>query len=234
MDKELDLTETLRPGLDILANEIVISLKKRSRFKRNLEIYTPGLVLGRPDLSLLEYELARMEHLHAELGRYTYANQEAFTNVSGVELIIKRSPPESPICNFPTSLGDEVMDFYIGWIRESCRAGTDSNTFGETVTSDVAALMNLIERINLGKYVAEYKFQNDPETFRKSGGDAEKILGLIKNQKREEAVLNLASQLAAHYELDRNQAMNIFQWMIEETKKVEVEYIQRRLKLVST
>ena len=69
MQKDLNLDKSIRPGLDILANEIIISLKKRSRYKQNLEVYRPGLVRDYPALSLLLYELARMEQVHAELGR---------------------------------------------------------------------------------------------------------------------------------------------------------------------
>ena len=43
---DLDLQGTIRPGLDILANEIVIGLKKRSRFKANAAVYRKGLVLS--------------------------------------------------------------------------------------------------------------------------------------------------------------------------------------------
>jgi chorismate mutase len=229
MQKELDLKETLRPGLDILANEIVISLKKRSRFKQNPEIYKPGLVLGRADISLLEYELGRIEQLHAELGRYTYANQESYSDISGVDLIINRPPPESPICNYLTKSGPRIIEFYITWIKDSCLSGTDSNTYGESVTSDVNALLNILERVNLGKYVAEYKFRKNPEIFRKTRGDAEQIRNLIVKPEREKKVLEMASRLGEHYDFNREQAVNIFQWMIKTTVCIEIEYIRRRL-----
>jgi len=231
MEKELDLKQTIRPGLDILANEIVISLKKRSRFKQNLEIYLPGLVINLPDLSLLLYELARVEQQHAELGRYLYANQEAFTDVRGIEQVIRRKAPESPICNFPTNLGGDVIDYYIEWIRDACAPGTDSDTFGETVTADVNVLLNIFERINLGKYVAESKFKESPEAFRKSGGNPEVIKELVLHKEREDKVLEMVTRLADLYEFNRNQAQTIFRWIIDTTVKVETQYIQRRLNI---
>ena len=69
----LDLAGKIRPGLDILANEIVIALKKRSRFPTNEPVYKPGLILTRPSVSLLEHVLNNIETCHAELGRYTFA-----------------------------------------------------------------------------------------------------------------------------------------------------------------
>ena len=68
MEPGLDLKSSIRPGLDILGNEIIIALKKRSRLPANPQIYAPGLVRGQPDTSLLDYELARVERVHAELG----------------------------------------------------------------------------------------------------------------------------------------------------------------------
>ena len=231
MDKELNLEGALRPGLDILASEIVISLKKRSRYKQNLEIYRPGLVIGHDDLSLLEYELARMEELHAELGRYTYASQEAFTDVRHVPLIIRRQPLPCPIYNFATNLGPETIRFYLGWIETYCPAGSDSDTYGETVTTDVAALLNLFERINLGKYVAECKYKEAPERYRKTGGDPAIIERILADSEREAKVVEMAMRMAEQYDFDPAQARHVFEWLIRITLRVEIQYIKNRLSL---
>lgn len=229
MEHNLDLEHSLRPGLDILANEIIISFKKRSRYKQNPEIYRPGLVVGYPDISLLLYELAKMEAVHAELGRYTYSDQEAFTDVSGIPLIIKRESPPSPIVNIPTGKAEAVIGFYTGWIQTYCAPGTDSDTFGESVTSDVANLMNLMERITLGKFVAESKFQKDEARFRKTGGDTDQLRDIITHPEREERVLKMSEKLAEHYEFDAAEAKKIFLWLIKTTVDVQVRYILHRM-----
>ncbi|MBN1902463.1 hypothetical protein JW926_14145 [Candidatus Sumerlaeota bacterium] len=231
MEKELDLQNKLRPGLDILANEIIISLKKRIRYKQNLPIYESGLVKDHPELSLLEYELARVEELHAELGRYMYSDQESFTNVSGVPLIILRNAPPSPIYNIPTEMGKKTIEFYIQWIKQACPEGTDSDRFGETVTTDVANLLNLLERITLGKFVAESKFQEETEAFKNTGGEYGAIENLIRHPERENDVLRMAAQLARHYEFSEKEAIYMFQWLIDATVDVQVRYIQNRLNL---
>jgi len=230
MDKSLDLNGTIRPGLDILGNEIVIALKKRIRFKQNPEIYRPGLVLSRPDLSLLEYELGRVEQVHAELGRYRYATQEAFTDVSDVALTIRRPDPESPVRMIPSRQGEAIIRFYRGWVEDCCDPGSDSDTYGETVTADVAALQGVFERITLGKFVAEYKYGQEREKFRATGGDAEAMRELIINREREKNVLILARRLAEHYAFPPEQAERIFQWMIEITIAVEIQYIRERMR----
>ena len=231
MEKELDLKQTIRPGLDILANEIIISLKKRMRYKQNLQIYEPGLVKDHAHLSLLEYELARMEELHAELGRYSYSDQESYTDVGKVPLIILRNAPPSPIYNIPTEMGKKTIDFYIHWIKKACPEGTDSDKFGETVTTDVVNLLNLLERITLGKLVAESKFQEESEAFKNTGGKYGAIENLIRHPEREDEVLDMAAQLARHYEFSEKEAASVFQWLIDATIDVQVRYIQNRLKL---
>ena len=229
MDIELDLDGAIRPGLDILGNEIIIALKKRSRFKQNLEVYRPGLVLDHPELSLLEYELRRVEEVHAELGRYAYASQESFTELGPVKPIIKRPPPENPVQDIPSRVGGQIIQYYLGWIEECLEAGSDSDTFGETVTADVAALQGISERVNVGKYVAEYKFQQNPQAFRQAQGDPGALRRLVVNEEREKRVIDVGRQLAEHYGFDAEQACRIFRWKIQLTTDLEINYLQKRI-----
>ena len=223
----LDLDHSLRPGLDLLANEIVIALKKRTRFPRNPEIYRPGLVRTAPGATLLDYVLGGVERLHAELGRYTFASQESFTEVAGVEPVILRDPP-SPITRMSSGAEARVKAFYLAWVERACRAGSDSNTYGETVTADVEALLCILERVNLGKFVAESKFAELESEFRKADGDIEATKELLVRKGREAQVYELASRLASHYELDAELAHEVFAWMIETTIDIEVAYIRMR------
>lgn len=229
MDFPMDLEGAIRPGLDMLANETIIALKKRSRYKQNLEIYKPGLVVGQPERTLLDYELNRMEKLHAELGRYMYASQEPFTDVSGTALIIKRSPPPSPVRPFAARLAPVIIDHYIKWVERGCAPGSDSNSWGESVTSDVNALLCIQERINIGKYVAEFKFQKEPDKFKETNGDAAALRALIVKKDREAEVLQKARKLAEHYAFDPNQAEDWFRWKIAQTVEVEIAYLRERI-----
>ena len=54
---------------------------------------------------------------------------------------------------------------------------------------------------------------------------------VILRKDRELAVLELAKGLAAHYDLEPALAVDVFRWMIELTKDVEVLYVRRRLGL---
>ena len=226
---DLDLAGTIRPGLDILANEIVIALKKRTRFARNPSVYVPGLVRGEDTASLLDYSLGAVERQHAALGRYTFAAQDAFTDVADVVPVIRREPPPTPVRAMPSRVGERLIAFYRDWIERVCRPGDDPITYGETVTADVGALLAIMERVNLGKPVAEAKFRQHEKKLRASGGDREKILALIVNSEREAAVLALAKRLAERYELPPEPVRRVFDFMIATTIDIEVDYLRRRI-----
>lgn len=229
MDDRLDLRSKLRPGLDLLANEIIIALKKRTRFQINPEIYRPGLVVGHPDTSLLDFELARTERFHAELGRYAYTRCDSFSDVGDVPLVIKRRPPQSPAHNYPTQMGSEIRAHYVDWVHSHCKPGSNSDTWGESVSADVVVMMNLAERITMGKSVAEYKFQQDPAAYCQTAGAPDRIRALLVNSQRESEVIELARHLARIYDFDECQAAAMFEWIIRTTIFVEVSYLQMRI-----
>ncbi len=226
---DLDLQNTIRPGLDILANEIVIGLKKRTRFQSNLSVYRPGLVISNPSYSLLDYGLNKIEQCHAELGRYHFATQEPFSDVRNIENAIKRTAPQSPVQKMQTGVGPRLIEFYIDWVKRSCPSGEDSNTYGETVTADVAVLLAIMERVNLGKTVAESKLTELTEQFIETKGDRDAMLGLIVRKDREAKVIELAEALANHYDLQPELAVEVFQFMIGVTVDIEVDYLRLRL-----
>lgn len=225
----LDLAGSIRPGLDILANEIVIALKKRTRFPLNSPVYEPGLLPRQQNLSLLDYELALVERQHAELGRFAFAEQDAFTDVSAVNLVMQREPPDNPVEIMPSRAGSRIKDFYFEWIEKACDNHTDESTFGETVTSDVGCLMSIMERVNLGKLVAESKFQSQPDEFRATGGDRDQMLRYIVRKDREQAVRQIAVQLANNYDLAPERVVEVFDFMIDVTVDIEIDYLKLRL-----
>lgn len=229
MHPDLDLHKTIRPGLDILANEIVIGLKKRTRYAANSAIYQPGLVSTDTGLSLLQYELQKIEQCHAELGRYAFAAQDSYSDVSRVATVITRQTPASPVKHMPSGVGQRIVDFYRHWISQSCPPGENTNTYGETVTADVSVLLAIMERVNLGKLVAEAKFLELTDDFMRTGGDRQAMLELIVRKDREQQVINLAETLANHYDLTPQYAIEVFKFMITVTVDIEVDYLKLRV-----
>ncbi len=227
--KELDLAGTIRPGLDTLANEIVIALKRRSRFPENMPVYSPGLVTGSPDISLLQYELLAAEKNHAELGRYAYAAQDSFNDMSHITPVIIRSQPQSAVRPMPSGVGQKIIDFYLQWVSNACTAGTDENTYGETVTTDVLTLLAVMERVNLGKVVAESKLQEQPQAFLATHGERDAMLSLIVRPDRQDKVFDLAKELAQRYEVPEQHVVGFFEFMVATTIDIEVDYLRIRL-----
>lgn len=225
----LDLAGTIRPGLDILANEIVIALKKRTRFSINEPVYKSGLVVSDPEVSLLDHVLGRIEHCHAELGRYTFAAQDAFTTVHHIAPVINRPAPESPLQPMKSGAGNQIIAFYKQWIETTCSRGDDPDTYGETVTSDVVALLAIMERVNLGKPVAEAKFLEQPKAFIDTAGDRDGLLSLLVKRDREAQVLKLADSLARRYELPSASVVDVFKFMISTTIDIEIDYLRMRM-----
>ena len=127
-------------------------------------------------------------------------------------------------------VGPRLIEYYRGWVEVGCAAGSDPDSFGETVTADVSALLAVMERVNLGKFVAESKFQEKPEAFHATEGDRAGLIELIVKRDREAKVYELARQLARNYEFDENQAVGLFDFMIRTTIDIEVDYLQQRLK----
>ena len=226
---DLDLARTIRPGLDILGNTIVIALKRRARFAVNAAVYAPGLVRGSPGTTLLEHALGGVERLHAELGRYTFAAQDAFTDVAGVEPVIVREMPASPVAPMPSGLGPRLLAFHREWVGAVCRPGEEPATYGETVTADVDALLAIMERVNLGKPVAESKFREHREALVATGGEREPMLAYIVRPEREAEVLARAERLAERYDLPPAPVRRAFEFMIGATVDLEVEYLRRRI-----
>lgn len=230
---DLDLVGTIRPGLDILANEIVIAMKKRTRFPHNDAVRAPGLVLSDPSISLLHHVLRRVESCHAELGRYTFATQDSFTDIADVATIIDRSPPSSPLQKMHSGVGERIIAFYSQWIQRACPHGSNSNNYGETVTSDVNALLAIMERVSLGKSVAEAKFLERTNEFIETRGDRDALLTFIVRKDRETQVIELARKLAEHYDMPPEHVISVFEFMIKTTIDIEIDYLQKRIAAIA-
>jgi chorismate mutase len=129
-----------------------------------------------------------------------------------------------------SKLGQEVIQYYLHWIETCLEAASDSDTYGETVTADVAALLNIFERITLGKYVAEAKFTKKPEPILETQGEADRLRPLLVHAEREAEVLDHAEQLARHYDFAPDQARGFSEWMIDMTVECQVRYLQKRIR----
>lgn len=141
-----------------------------------------------------------------------------------------------------------IKEAYIKDIVPLVSAGDvdQSENFGSCAICDIEVLQALSRRIHFGKFVAEAKFQSEKERFTKLilAKDAEGIDEAITNSVVEAKVLDRLETKAETYGVDptlrwsqKSQgkivpsvARKIYKdWVIPLTKKVEVDYLLRRL-----
>jgi len=128
-----------------------------------------------------------------------------------------------------SGVGERIIGFYQNWVNDACTQGDQPDTYGETVTADVNALLAIMERVNLGKSVAEAKFLKEPEAFKQTQGNRQAMLELLVKKDREAQVLELASNLAQRYELATEHALSTFNFMIDTTIDIEIDYLRMRI-----
>jgi chorismate mutase len=217
----------IRVRLDQMTHRIVSRLKDRSRFPFNEAVYRADAIpiAGRSGVSLLEFAVEGLEAYHASLGRYAYADQHPVLGSSLPESRVERSVPPTTLAAVPISTADGLLSFYRGLLPDLCTPGSDPSSFGETAYVDADLLSLLNERVNVGRYVAQAKLYTDP-SIRAVVQDGWALDARLRHREREEAVVASARDSAERYDLKPELAERVFRWIIDETTRVEVVYIQ--------
>ena len=223
----MDLPD-LRRRIDLWNDLIVNRLRDRARFPVNGTIYRRGAIPieGRPDASLLEFALEGLEKYHASLGRFSFPDQQPLLSQSLPESPIVRrgSLPSVPIVDLPVR--DNLMRFYTDLIGELCPAGEDAQTFGEAAYMDAEILLNLYQRVNVGRFVAQVKLELEPDLaglVHQPGLLRERLT----HREREASVIQRARDAAERHFLNPELFERVFRWVIDETSAIEVRYLQR-------
>jgi len=214
--------DSIRSTLIRQEETIIFALIERAQFRCNNIIYQRdrwdlGIPLGSTPLkgetseplSFLEYMIVGTEVLHCGVRRYTSPEEHAF---------FPDRLPKGPLdalsdLDYPTELlssvgGASSINFnpillkkYIERIIPEVAKSGDDEQHGSTVVSDTFVLQALSRRVHYGKFVAESKYQSDPETYQSlvDAGDAAGVMKLLTNQLVEDKVLNRARLKAATY-----------------------------------
>jgi len=222
----IDLGE-LRVRLDQMTERIVSRLKDRSRFMLNEAVYIPGAVeiAGRSGISFLEFSLEGLEAYHASLGRFHYPDQHPVSGASLPASPVTRVSSRPGLQERTISIRENLLAFYRSVLPALCPPGDDPNNYGETVYVDADLLQLLHERINVGRYVAEAKLHSDPRVAA-SRHDADQLAATLRDERREAALIQVVRATAQRYDLDPDIVERIFRWIIDETLRVEVVYLQ--------
>lgn len=252
MKKEtvLDLAN-IRQALVRMEDTIVFALIERSQFYSSPSVYEHNKYKFKGfDGSFLDWALQQMEIAHSQIRRYEAPDQIPFFP----EVML---PSILPPVNYPKILAEycdeinenkEIMKYYVEEIvpKISCKAGEQPENLGSVSVADIECLQAISRRIHFGKFVAEAKYQNDKPLYVKLilAKDEAGILASITNAPVEELILQRLIEKGKSYgtdptlkysqkpqsKVDPETIAQLYKdWMIPLTKKVEVDYLLRRL-----
>ncbi|ODV63833.1 chorismate mutase ARO7 [Ascoidea rubescens DSM 1968] len=246
----LDLAN-IRDALVRMEDTIVFNLIERSQFYSSPSVYEPNkFKIPNFKGSFLDYTLLKTEITHSELRRYEAPDELSFFK--------KELPkPLLPPINYPKILtsyskeinvNNEIKEYYVNKIVPviSARKGEQLENLGSCTLCDIDCLQSISRRIHFGRFVAEAKFQQETERFKKLILDKD-ITGLneaITNQAVEDKILVRLIEKGKAYGTDPTlkYSQNIQSkvrpkllaqiykdWIIPLTKQVEIDYLLRRL-----
>jgi len=202
--------DSIRSTLVRQEETIIFAMIERAQFRKNDVIYNLKEnhlrnVYGAP-LSFLEWMLIETEKLHSKVRRYTSPEEHAFFPhlLPPPILQVLDYPKILPVDKNAVNVNGEVLRWYVEKIIDRLCIPGDDEQHGSTVLCDIASLQALSRRIHLGKFVAESKFQEDDETYRKliQEGNVAGVVAKLTNQEVERNVLRRAFVKASTYGQD--------------------------------
>lgn len=186
------------------------------------------------------------EKLHSKVRRYTSPEEHPFyASYLPAPILPELSYPQQVSLRGKSAVdvNSEVMRWYVEKIIDRLCVSGDDEQHGSSVLCDIAAMQALSRRIHYGKFVAESKFLNDPETYTEyvKTGNVIAIVDLLTNVEIERKVLRRAFVKASTYgqditgategyKIDPMLIADIYRDMIIPlTKDVEVRYLFHRV-----
>jgi len=203
----LDL-QNIRATLIRQEDTILFQLIERAQFKRNAPIYLKGadfLAGTGIERSFVDFMLFETESTHSKARRYTSPDEHPFFSKAELPPPILpplvASPVLQPLQAIEVNINQQIYAKYINEILPIiCKEGDDGQ-YGSAAVCDIQALQALSKRIHYGCFVAESKFLDKPEEYKKlqAAGDKEGIMELLTNKAVEERVIKRVSAKATAY-----------------------------------
>lgn len=216
--------DSIRSSLIRQEETIIFALIERAQYRQNSICYQKSGMgnLGTPpgskqatngdsdkdqDLSFLEYMLSGTESLHFAVRRYTSPEEHAFfpDRLPSQKLLGDLEFPQDLLSSIggasDVNFNPILLEKYMDVIVPAVSVAGDDEQHGSTVLADIAVLQALSRRVHYGKFVAESKYQADPEAYQRlvDAGDAEGVMELLTNEVVEAKVLRRARLKAATY-----------------------------------
>ncbi|KAH3680287.1 hypothetical protein WICPIJ_008345 [Wickerhamomyces pijperi] len=246
----LDLAN-IRDALVRMEDTIIFNFLERSQYFSSPSVYELGkFEIPNFQGSFLDWTLMNLERVHSQVRRYESPDEVPFFPD---EIL----PPLLPSINYPKilasfsdeiNINDLIKENYIEHIVPliSTGSGEQPENLGSCTVCDIDNLQALSRRIHFGKFVAEAKFQNEREKYTKliQEKDIAGIEEAITNSAVEERILLRLIEKGKAYGVDptlkfsQNAQSKVSpeylakiykDWVIPLTKKVEVDYLLRRL-----
>ncbi|KAM9935830.1 hypothetical protein OXX80_004610 [Metschnikowia pulcherrima] len=246
----LDLNN-IRAALVRMEETIVFGLIERSQFFSSPSVYQRNKYhIEGFDGSFMEWLLLQTEKVHSQVRRYEAPDETPFFPHELLKPLLPPVEYAKVLASYSddVNVNGEILDFYVHKIvpQVSCQQGDQNENSGSVSVCDVECLQALSRRIHFGKFVAEAKYRSEPELYKKLilAKDVKGIEASITNQAVEDRILLRLKEKCEAYGTDpslkysqRQQAkvdpelivLLYKQYVIPLTKKVEVEYLLRRL-----
>jgi len=206
-----------------LEETIIFKLIARAQYRHNPSVYEKGKsgFLRYPQLSLFEARLFEEEQMDARFGRFTVPEERPFNkNLPRVERNFQRHKTELKLTDFnDINLTGKVKAAYLQLVPLMCKPGDDKH-YGSSVEHDVAAIRAISERIHYGAYIAECKFQINPEQYTHliEARDADGLMQALTRKQAEEDILERIRTKTKRYQKDINPKIRV---------KIEPEVIEQ-------
>jgi chorismate mutase len=159
-----------------LEDTITFHLIERVQFPLNGTIYVPGAlsIPDCPNLSFLDWVIREQERIQSRIRRYESPDEYPFfPEVLEIPILQPLHYPEILHPN-TVNVNEKLKSSYIKHILPAACAyagrqdrGETKENYGSSATCDVMCLQALSRRIHFGKFVAEAKFREDPEKFKR-------------------------------------------------------------------
>lgn len=229
-ENPLNLVDTIRPNLIRMEDSLILALFERARFKQNDKAYIPGAV-GIPNFqdSFFEFMLMGTEEVHAKAGRFLHPEEHPFSD-NLPDAVVERDYGESPIRMVGINANDRIRELHIRALKRICEEGDDGH-YGSSAVWDIGILQTLSRRVHYGLYVAEAKFQENPEVYAQlvKEKNVKGIESELTNEAVEKSILERVAKKGEIYKIDPDFISSFYSdEIIPLTKRVEVEYFLKR------
>ncbi|KAI0461576.1 chorismate mutase aro7 [Komagataella kurtzmanii] len=241
----------IRQALVRMEDTVVFSFIERSQFYESPSVYAPNKYkIPNFSGSFLDWLLLQNEKTHSLVRRYESPDETPFFPDQLEESFL-------PSLNYPpiladyadeVNVNDEIRTVYIEKIvpQIAAKKGDQDENIGSTACADVDCLQALSRRVHFGKFVAEAKFQNEMARYTNliRNKDIKGIEEAITDSAVEAKILERLIAKGHAYGTDptlrysQNPQSKVQpeaiakiykEVVIPLTKKVEVEYLLRRL-----